>query len=85
MNSQHEIEKLTHALELAQDCFEHQEDIMALTSGADEKHSQMIRDGFSQYNKNLIMHGIMGTLSHYEAERDKEEREKRFATLRHTA
>lgn len=85
MNNQHEIEKLTHALELAQDCFEHQEAIIALTDSADEKHTKMIRDGFSQYNKTLIMHGIMGALSHFESELNKEENEKRIATIRDTA
>ncbi len=80
-----EIEKLTHALELAQDCFENQENILTICDFVDDKHKQMIKQGFANYDKNLIMHGIMGALSHYEAEHYKEEREKRLATLRDTA
>jgi hypothetical protein len=80
-----EIDKLTHALELAQDCFEHQEDILALCDFIDEKHQQMIKHGFVNYDKNLIMHGIMGALSHYEAQQYKQDREKRLATLRDAA
>jgi len=80
-----EIDKLTHALELAQDCFNHQEDILSLCDFVDNKHKKMIKQGFAQYDKNLIMHGVMGALSHYEAEQYKQEREKRFATLRDTA
>jgi hypothetical protein len=47
----------------------------------DEKHSHYIEQGLLRNNKSMIMHGIVGSLSHYEAEKEKQKNEKKFQTL----
>ena len=47
----------------------------------DEKHSHYIEQGLISNDKSLIFHGIVGALSHYEAEKDKQIKEKRIRSI----
>ncbi len=47
----------------------------------DEKHSHYIEQGLISNDKSMIMHGIVGSLSHYEAEKSKEKLDKKFETI----
>ena len=47
----------------------------------DEKHSHYIEQGLISNDKSLIMHGIVGALSHYEAEKEKAVKEKKLHAL----
>ena len=72
------IEQLTKALNLLNGEFDPIE-IRNLTLCADQKHKAYVEKGLIENNKTEIAHGIMGALSHYESEREKQIREKKLA------
>ncbi|MEM3154543.1 MAG: hypothetical protein QW165_03210 [Candidatus Woesearchaeota archaeon] len=82
MNNEEAISRLSTALALLG---AHQFDKEAIRSlvkdVVDEKHSHYIERGLLSNDRTLIMHGIVGALSHYEAEKEKEKFEKNFQTL----
>ncbi len=81
MNAQEAISQLSNALAIvSQESFD-KETIRNLKSLVDEKHWQYIEQGLMLNDKHLIMHGIVGALSHYEAEKDKEKFEKKISSL----
>ncbi len=67
------IARLSNALALLSQKEFDKEEIRMLTKDIlDEKHRQYIEQGLMQNDRSLIMHGIVGALSHYEAEKEKE-------------
>ncbi len=73
MKTDQAISQLSNALAtLSQQDFD-KEEIRSLTKDVvDEKHQHYIEQGLMQNDRSLIMHGIVGALSHYEAEKEKE-------------
>jgi len=67
------IARLSNALALMSNREIDKEAIRTLTAGIipDEKHKLLIDVGIAQNDKAKIMHGIVGALSHYEAEKEK--------------
>jgi hypothetical protein len=74
------IARLSNALALLSEREINKEAIRNLTLGIipDEKHKLFIEIGLAQNDKAKVMHGIVGALSHYEAEKEKANFEKRF-------
>ena len=64
------IERLSHAIALLSYNPIDKEAIRALTSGIiqNPKHQSCIDQGLAENNKAKIIRGVMGELSHYEAE-----------------
>jgi len=76
------ISRLSNALaQLGAGNFDREALRSLLKDVVDEKHSHYIEQGLLSNDKSLIMHGIVGSLSHYEAEKDKEKLEKKFQTI----
>ncbi|MCX6708692.1 MAG: hypothetical protein NTW67_03545 [Candidatus Woesearchaeota archaeon] len=81
MNAQEAISQLSNALAIVnQESFD-KETIRTLTKFVDDKHKQYIERGLMLNDRHLIMHGIVGALSHYEAEKDKEKFEKKISSI----
>ena len=82
MQTDEAISRLSNALaQLGAGNFDREALRSLLKDVVDEKHSHYIEQGLISNDKRLIMHGIVGALSHYEAEKDKEKLEKKFQTL----
>jgi len=82
MNNDEAISRLSSALVMLSTSEIDKEAIRSLVKDVvDEKHSHYIEKGLLSNDKTLILHGIVGALSHYEAEKDKEKLEKKFQTL----
>lgn len=82
MNNEEAISRLSNALaQLGSGNFDKEALRSLLKDVVDEKHSHYIEQGLLANNKSLVMHGIVGSLSHYEAEKDKQKTEKKFQTL----
>jgi len=82
MNAEQAIAQLSNALTLASQHEFDKEAIRALTKDiVDEKHYHYIEQGLSTNDKSLLMHGIIGALSHYEAEKEKEHFQKRIRSI----
>ena len=81
MNAQEAISQLSNALAIvSQEGFD-KEIIRNLKVLVDEKHWHYIEQGLMFNDRHLIMHGIVGALSHYEAEKDKEKFEKKIQSI----
>ena len=65
------ITKLSNALATISQPDYDKEVVRALKEIVDEKHWRYIEQGLQTGNKTLIIHGIIGAMSHYEAEKDK--------------
>ncbi|PIN74545.1 hypothetical protein COV18_06620 [Candidatus Woesearchaeota archaeon CG10_big_fil_rev_8_21_14_0_10_37_12] len=77
------IQKLSKALVLINQNPIDYETVRDLVKGlADEKHTDYIEQGIANQDKGLIMRGLMGTLSRYEAEREKNAKEKTLQNLK---
>ena len=63
------INRLSTALSLLSNEKFDKELIRTLTNFIDQKHKDYIEQGLTTGDKTKIMHGIMGALSHYEAEK----------------
>jgi hypothetical protein len=82
MNSEEAISRLSNALaQMGAGDFDEEALRSLLKDVVDEKHSHYIEQGLLRNNKSMIMHGIVGSLSHYEAEKEKQKNEKKFQTL----
>lgn len=72
MTPEEAIERLNKALSLATLNVVDKEAIRTLTNGiTDEKHARYIEQGLESNDKSTLLHGIVGMLSHYEAEKEK--------------
>lgn len=67
------IARLSNALALLSERQIDKQAIRTLISGIipDEKHQLYIEQGFATNDKAKLLHGIVGALSHYEAEKEK--------------
>ncbi len=82
MNSDEAISKLSNALaQLGAGKFDKEALKSLVKDVVDEKHSHYIEQGLISDDKSLVMHGIVGSLSHYEAEKEKELKEKKLQTI----
>ena len=76
------IGKLSNVLSLLSERDYDKSAIRSLIKGiVDEKHLSYVEKGLSLGDKSMIMHGIMGALSHYEAEKEKESLNKKIHSL----
>ena len=83
MSAEEAISRLSSALALLSRQEFDKETIRMLTKDvADEKHQHYIEQGLISNDKSLIMHGIIGALSHYEAEKEKERFAKKIHSLK---
>jgi len=76
------ISKLSTALVILAEKNFDKEEVRALTDFIDEKHKNYIERGLLENDKSLVMHGVMGALSHYEAEKERETKEKRIHSIK---
>ncbi len=82
MDTNEAISRLSNALaQLGAGNFDKEALRSLLKDVVDEKHSHYIEQGLISNDKSLIMHGIVGSLSHYEAEKAKEIQEKKLYAL----
>lgn len=71
MTPEEAISRLSNALALIATPNYSKETIRTLVEGLlDGKHKEFVERGFQENDRHLIMHGIMGALSHYEAEKE---------------
>jgi len=71
MSPDEAIARLSNALAILNDVEYDKEIVRTLTSGiVDEKHRNYIERGLMHNDKASIYHGILGALSHYEAEKE---------------
>jgi hypothetical protein len=83
MNTNDAIARLSSALAILSAGEVDKEAIRSLVKDVvDEKHSHYIEQGLIANDKTLLMHGIVGALSHYEAEKEKEVKEKKLHALK---
>ena len=84
MNASEAIARLTRALSLVSisDNFDKDEFLGLIEDVIDEKYWNYIQTGLARNDKTNLLPGLMGTLSHYEAEQEKERHEKRFNALK---
>ena len=83
MHAEEAIARLSNALVLLSEENFDKEAIRTLTKNiVDEKHLHYIEQGLMQNDKSSLMHGIVGALSHYEAEKEKEKFAKRIHSLK---
>ncbi len=69
MNPTEAINRLSKALELLNNDNYEKQEIASLTEEvADEQHKKYIDQGRESGTKTMIFHGLMGRISHYEAE-----------------
>ena len=82
MEAEEAISRLSNALaQLGAGNFDKEALRSLLKDVVDEKHSHYIEQGLISNDKSLIMHGIVGSLSHYEAEKAKKIDEKKLYSL----
>ena len=83
MNASEAIARLTRAISLvsASDYFDKDEFLGLIEDVIEEKHMVYIQAGLAKNNTPTIMRGLVGALSHYEAEEEKEHNEKRIKSL----
>ena len=82
MNADEAISRLSNALVILGAGTIDKEAIRSLVKDVvDEKHSHYIEQGLISNDKSLLMHGIVGALSHYEAEKEKAIKEKKLHAL----
>ena len=78
-----EIQQLTHVLAIMSEPDFNFQDVLKLTKDiVDEKHLHFIEEGVATKDKTKIMHGILGALSHYEAENYKKTKERKLSSLK---
>ncbi len=83
MQADEAISRLSHALALLSRQDFDKEAVRALAKDAvDEKHLHYVEQGLAANDKSIIMHGIVGALSHYEAEKEKERFAKRIHSIK---
>jgi hypothetical protein len=83
MRAEEAITRLSNALALLSTKEVDKEAIRSLVKDVvDEKHSHYIEQGLISNDKTMLMHGIVGALSHYEAEKEKETKEKKLHALK---
>lgn len=80
MQAEEAITRLSNALAIISQQID-KEAVRTLKEIVDEKHWHYIEQGLQTNNKSLIMHGIIGAMSHYEAEREKEKFEKKIRSI----
>ncbi len=80
MHAEEAITRLSNALAIISQQFD-KEAVRTLKDIVDEKHWHYIEQGLQTNNKNLVMHGIIGAMSHYEAEREKEKFDKKIRSI----
>ena len=81
-NADDAIAKLSNALAILSAGSIDKEAVRSLVKDVvDEKHSHYIEQGLTSNDRGLIMHGIVGALSHYEAEKEKAAKEKKLHSL----
>jgi hypothetical protein len=81
-NTEEAISLLSHALALLGAQKIDKEAVRSLVKDVvDEKHSHYIEQGIISNDRSMIMHGIVGALSHYEAEKEKEVKEKKLQAI----
>jgi len=77
MTTEDAIEQLSTALSLLNEPVLDKEAMRTLTRGLlDAKHTRYLDEGLATSDKGLIAHAILGALSHHEAEKEKNAREK---------
>ena len=82
MNAKEAIARLSSALALLSQQEYNKEIIRTLTKEvSDEKHWHYIEQGLATNDKSSIMHGVMGALSHYEAEKERDIFQKRVQSV----
>jgi len=82
METEEAIARLSNALSmLGAGTFDKDALKSLLKDVVDEKHSHYIEQGLIANDRGLLMHGIVGSLSHYEAEKHKQKLEKKFETI----
>ena len=82
MNTDEAIARLSTALQVLNTDPSNKEKLRQLTQGLlDDKHQHYFEQGLASNDKGHIIHGILGALSHYEAEKEKAHLEKNFASL----
>ncbi|MBS3125667.1 hypothetical protein J4211_05475 [Candidatus Woesearchaeota archaeon] len=83
MNISEAIARLTRAMLLvsASDNFDKDEFLGLIEDVIDEKHWSYIQTGLSRNDKTSLLRGLMGALSHYEAEQEKERNDKRLSSF----
>ena len=69
MQAEEAITRLSNALAIISQQID-KEAVRTLKEIVDEKHWHYIEQGLQTGNKTLIIHGIIGAMSHYEAEKD---------------
>ena len=73
MTTEEAIRRLSNALSLLSDQGFDKEAVRTLTCDLlDEKHQMLVEKGFQEKERSLIIHGILGMLSHYEDQKEKE-------------
>lgn len=83
MTAEEAIARLSNALVVLNSQTFDKETIRVLTKDiVDEKHQHLIEQGLMLNDKSLIMHGVVGALSHYEAEKEKERFAKRLHSIK---
>ena len=75
MHPSEAIERLSRALDVLSNEPLDKEALRTLCAGlCDSKHQLFIERGLANNDKTLILHGLVGTLSHYETEKEAETR-----------
>jgi len=69
MRAEEAIAKISNVLAIINQPSYDKEIVRTLKGIVDEKHWNYIEMGLLKKDKSLIMHGIMGAMSHYEAEK----------------
>ena len=81
-NAEDAIARLSNALAILSAGSIDKEAVRSLVKDVvDEKHSHYIERGLSSNDRSLVMHGIVGALSHYEAEKEKAAKDKKLHSL----
>lgn len=71
MRAEEAIAKLSNVLAIINQPNYDKEIVRTLKEIVDKKHWNYIEIGLFKNDKSLIMHGIIGAMSHYEAEEEK--------------
>lgn len=74
MDAEKAIAILTRAISLVSDNFDKDELLDLIEDVVDEKHWHYIEAGLAKNDKASILHGLMGALSHYEAQGEKQKK-----------
>ena len=73
MTTEDAIQRLSHALSLVSDQEFDKEAVRTLTQDIlDQKHQMLVERGIQENERSLVIHGLLGMLSHYEDQKEKE-------------